>query len=327
MPFQPPGGRAIFEVVPDNRSQFVESHRMKRAIEQWKAPEGGRVAALPRCGDAFTLIELLVVIAIIAILAAMLLPALARSKQQAQGIQCMSNTKQLLLAWTLYASDNQDVLANNIPGDASSTGGWVYGIMSWEYGNIDNTNWVKMMEGQIGPYAKNPGIYHCPADQSVAPGLNGPRVRSVSMCFCVGNNGTNGARGIANQTYPDEWPNFFVMSDFKIPSMSWVFDDEHPDSINDGFMCPPSGDDDFYGPGGANPEWGDMAASYHAGAAGFSFADGHSEIHKWLDPTTDHPIMQSSSWLPWPEKAPAIDLTWVEQRMYPVPDDSPGGLK
>jgi prepilin-type N-terminal cleavage/methylation domain-containing protein len=188
---------------------------------------------LQKSGTGFTLIELLVVIAIIAILASLLLPALARSKQEALRTECLSNTKQLLTAWTLYAGDDAEVLPDNISGLDSFEGGWVNGLISTIPNYPENTNYVMMMQGQIGPYAKNPGIYHCPSDQSVDSGNHLPRVRSYSMNFAVGDKATNGTQ---QALYQDYWPNFFKLTDFRMASETWVFLDEHPDSINDGLF-------------------------------------------------------------------------------------------
>jgi len=251
----------------------------------------------------------LVVIAIIAILAAMLLPALAKSKQQAQGIQCMSNTKQLALAWTMYSGDFNDKLVFNVAGNAP--GGWVNGVMSWNGGAgplSDNTNTALMMSGLLGVYSRNPGIYHCPADNSQANGQKVNRVRSVSMSFTMGSRITKGPEG----TYTT-WPTMFKTGDIRIPAKSFVFDDEHPDSINDGWLCPPTSEGEY-------TEWGDIPASFHNGAAGFSFADGHSEIHKWLDKTTVHPVVRNDNWLPWPERSPFKDILWAMARLSPSPN-------
>ncbi len=255
---------------------------------------------------AFTLIELLVVIAIIAILAGLLLPVLARAKAKAYAVQCISNEKQMLIAWNLYASDNSDVLAYNVPGSSGHLGGWVNGIMSWSV-STDNTNYALMMNGQLGPYTKNPNIYHCPADRSMAPGYSMPRVRSISMDFTVGDKSSN---GLHQTTYADRWPNFMKMGDFKHTDMTWVFVDEHSDSINDGFMCVPTADGD-------TTVWSDVPASYHNEAAGFGFADGHAEIHKWQSPSTLHPVVNNDSWLPLSTGGDTKDIFWVEQRVSP----------
>jgi prepilin-type N-terminal cleavage/methylation domain-containing protein/prepilin-type processing-associated H-X9-DG protein len=275
----------------------------------------------------FTLIELLVVIAIIAILAAMLLPALTKAKEQGQGAKCESNGHQMILAWTMYASENREVLPNNIPSANGNSGGWVNGVLSEEVGNSDNTNYLAMMGGAagsdpathepyhastatIGPYTKSPGIYQCPADPITAPGYGVQRVRSYSMDFTCGSKATNNPE---DASYDDYWPNFFKSSDFRIASKTWVFSDEHPDSINDGIQFTPTSD-------GEDDQWSDLPASYHNGAAGYAFADGHSEIHKWLNPNTAHVIEGNGDWLPLTVVGSKVDIDWVESHASPRAD-------
>jgi len=114
----------------------------------------------------------------------------------------------------------------------------------------------------------------------------------------------------SNGSYNDYWPNIFKTSGFSLASKTWVFNDEHPDSINDGIQYTPTGD-------GEDEEWGDIPASYHNGAAGFAFADGHSEIHKWLNKNTIHPIAGDDKWLPWMVVGSKVDIDWVESRCSP----------
>ncbi len=256
----------------------------------------------PRYG--FTLIELLVVIAIIAILAAMLLPALSKAKVRAQAVYCMSNQKQLTLAWLLYADDNGDRVPPNSSG-SSSRGGWVDGWLDFNVGNTDNTNILFLTNAKIGPYTKNIGIYKCPADlyPCIIKGITMPRVRSVSMNSYIGVGPDYGnAQNPPCFTYQK-------LSDIKRPPPCnlWVFVDEHPDSINDGWLT------DWW-PGGGG--WGDLPASYHANACGIGFADGHGEIHKWKDKGTLVPVTKTGNKVSGP--APNDTLWFLERSTAPI---------
>jgi prepilin-type N-terminal cleavage/methylation domain-containing protein len=277
-------------------------------------PQISRFTLAP--SGAFTLIELLVVIAIIAILAAMILPALSRAKQKTQGIYCLNNTKQLTLAWTMYAGDQNDNLAPNSDGtqcgETAQTAAWVAGWLDFGTGQPAgaNTNIAMLVNhdaypygAYLGPYIKNPSSFHCPADQSQSRfgGATVPRARSVSMNNFVGKSYT---RTPGLWTSPSKYTQCQKYAQIKSPVDMFVLLDEREDSINDGWYA-------------SDPDhaWQivDYPASYHGAAAGYSFSDGHSEIHKFRDGRTIPPISYTTL-LPLNVNLPGdVDIPWMQQ--------------
>jgi len=280
------------------------------------------------CSTAFTLIELLVVIAIIAILAAMLLPALAKAKQKAQGIQCISNQRQLTLGWLMFANDNNGKFPPNgdetsqpsSPTDPTAQPGganaqWCPGRqdvtvelspVNTSVGQNVGYQWIEA--GLIFPYVNNVLIYKCPADTYAlsAGGKLYPHARSMSMNTWISPVATYDGITTVKSYYKDS------STVNPGPANLWVFIDENPSSINDAsFICDPQIED-----------WIDCPGSYHVNAGGISFADGHAQIKKWNDSSV------TSLWLkdvPFPADAgnpnytrvppsqnPATDLGWLQ---------------
>jgi len=267
---------------------------------------------------AFTLLELLVVVAVIAIIAALLLPALSKAKGKALAISCLNNTRQLAVAWTLYADDHENRLPYNLGGTGvrriaslRTNLNWVNNVLNWDL-DSDNTNIATLTEASLGAYvSRSPAVYRCPSDHVLseiqrAEGWTG-RVRSYSMNAMVGDAGELSQQGF-NVNNPG-YVQFFKLTTIPRPWQIFVFLDEHPDSINDGYFLNKYSDYNYY-------KWIDLPASYHNGAAAFSYADGHSELHRWRMDSTRVPAhafaIDFSAVITATE---ATDFHWVLERM------------
>ena len=259
---------------------------------------------------AFTLIELVLVIGMVALGALMLAPAFARTRTSTPALQCLYNAKQIAAGWIMYADDNGGSLVPNCDGlnagKSASSPAWVAGWLDFT-SRTDNTNTAMLINHAMYPYGaylgayvgKNASVFKCPGDKSTAPMAGGPmpRVRTISMNCYIGT-------GSRTWTLPSKYPLCTKESLMRSPANLFVTLDEHPAGINDGWFA--TDPDILY-------QIVDYPAAYHENAGSFSFADGHSEIHKWRDPRTCPPLqpgqlLQLNVQLPGDK-----DLLWLAQ--------------
>ena len=302
-PKRPPLG------LPSDRSAFAAHVKQVKHKALMQAHPRHSLKTPRREGRGFTLIELLVVIAIIAILAAMLLPALGKAKQKAQGIQCLSNHRQLCLSWRMYAEDSSDrlvyssgneiaqtaaqeasITGNNSPGNAN-TYSWCLSQLDFNAANQANYDiTIDIQTRPLWPYVKSAGVYRCPADHSyvVVNGNRMPRVRTMSMNWFLGCFAGSESGGPSSDT---AYAMYLKLADVSGkyspgPAKIWVFLDEREDAANWGNYLTDMTGFDPSAPGktsAAAQYYEDIPGMYHDHACGFSFADGHSEMKKWLD--------------------------------------------
>jgi prepilin-type N-terminal cleavage/methylation domain-containing protein len=300
----------------------------------------GRDVRVSRLRHGFTLIELLVVVAIIAILAGLLLPAVGRARLKAQGVQCLNHHRQLTLAWLNYTYDHRDRLlaasSSAQPGDEPMPT-WMEGWMDLDPGNRSNWDVTRDIHASpLWPYCGgSAGIFRCPADNSrVEPsegphqGRSVPRVRSMAMSLWFGGFGGHLQQSSPGAISPP-WRLYRSLGDLVDPGpgMTALFWDQREDTVNYGnFLIDMSGWSDA-------PEltqWQiDLPAAYHGAAGGLSFADGHSEIRRWVDGRTMPPLRRGQSWvddqhtLLQPNNR---DIRWLQERSTRRLETAPASL-
>jgi prepilin-type N-terminal cleavage/methylation domain-containing protein/prepilin-type processing-associated H-X9-DG protein len=273
----------------------------------------------------FTLIEALVVIATIAVLAALLLPALSKARERGLAIVCLNNTHQLTVASQLYTDDHNGALPYNLgmsghPESSFRTDlNWVNNVMTWDLSS-DNTNLLTVTKAALGSFVSgNPAVFRCPSDHAlsapqVAAGWD-HRLRSYSMNALIGNAGSLSTNGY-NINDPG-YRQFFKLAQIPRPSEIFIFLDEHPDSIDDGnFVNKQSAAGSYSSSVVTFPEWTDLPASYHNNSTSFAYADGHSSLHHWQGASTIRPSLPNGANRPMTVyKSDLADFQWVLDHM------------